>query len=213
MKWVAVAILAAVIHSSASAQSLYDVRGLRLGAPLSEIRKLPYPDAARWPDVKLICTGDKERTQVSSEGSMPDDNLLKIGVVACGFYRPAGQKFTSWGLDFVGVTRMQTLLLFTPAGFPDEQRSRLYMIALEAPTQHFDAILAGLKRTYGEPHDAHPIKFQSEGKSHDNVRLGWQAADGIVVTERYFQDLKTMYVTYQHLGLVKAVDRAEQKTP
>src|SRR5262249_2161246 len=151
MKRFAVAILAVLLHSSAYAQDMYDFRGLRLGVPLLEIRKIPYPDLARWPDVKLICTGDKERARVSSEWSAPNESLLKIGVVACGYYRPTGRNFSHWGLDFVGVTRMQALLFFTPASFPEAQRSRLYMIALEAPTEHFDAITAALKKTYGEP--------------------------------------------------------------
>src|SRR5438270_5603343 len=130
MKRVAVAILAAVIHSSASAQSLYDVRGLRLGAPLSDIRKLPYPDAARWPDAKLICTGDPESTEIATDFSTAEDDLLKAGVVSCSYYRPAGRKFSPWGLDIAGVTRMHVLLFFTPAGFPEEQRLRLYLISL-----------------------------------------------------------------------------------
>ena len=210
MKRFAVAILAALTHSSAYAQDMYDFRGLRLGASLSEIRKVPYPDVARWPNVKLICTGDKERAQVSSEWSTPDESLLKIGVVACGYYQPTGRNFSYWGLDFIGVTRMQALLFFTPASFPEEQHSRLYMIALEAPTKYFDAITAALKKTYGEPGYS-KLKFPSEGKIYDNLRLGWQASGGILVTERYFHDIKTMYVTYQHQQLSDAVDRAEQK--
>jgi hypothetical protein len=210
MKRFAIAILAVLTCSCAYAKDMYEFRGLRLGATLSEIRKLPYPDVARWPDVKLICTGDKERTRVSSEWSTPDEGLLKIGVVACGYYRPTGRNFSYWGLDFVGVTRMHALLFFTPASLPEDQRSRLYMIALEAPTQHFDAIAAALKKTYGEP-SSDPVKFQSGRKTYDHVRLGWQTSDSILVTERYFQDLKTMFVTYQHQRLADAVDRAEQK--
>ncbi len=210
MKRFAIAILAVLTHSSAYAQDMYDFRGLRLGALLSEIRKIPYPDAALWPDVKLICTGDKERARVSSEWSTPDDNLLKIGVVACGYYRPTGRNFSYWGLDFVGVTRMQALLFFTPANFPEEQRSRLYMIALEAPTEHFDAIAAALKKTYGEP-TSDPVQFQSKGKVYDHVRLGWHASGGLLLTERYFHDLKTMVVAYHHVRLSDAVYRVEQK--
>src|SRR5215475_2228620 len=208
----AVAILTVLTHSSAYAQDIYDFRGLRLGASLSEIRKVPYPDVARWPDVKLICSGDKERAQVSSEWSTPDESLLKIGVVVCGYYRPTGRNFSYWGLDFIGVTRMQALLFFTPASFLEEQRLRLYLISLEAPTEHFDAITAALKNTYGEPSHSKPLQFRSEGKIYDNLRLGWrQASGGILVTERYFHDIKTMYVTYQHERLADAVDRAEQK--
>jgi hypothetical protein len=210
VKRFAVVILAALTHSSGYAQDMYDFRGLRLDASLSQIRKLPYPDVARWPDVKLICTGDKERAQVSSEWSTPDENLIKIGVVACGYYRPTGRNFSYWGLDFIGVTRMQALLFFTPASFPEEQRSRLYMIALEAPTEHFEAITAALKKTYGEP-NSRPLQFQSQGKIYDNLRLGWQASGGVLVTERYFHDIKTMYVSYQHERLADAVDRAEQE--
>src|SRR4051794_38433036 len=158
MRRFAVAILAVLIHSSVHAQDTYNFRGLRLGASLSEIRRAPYPDLARWPNVKLICTGDKERSQVSSEWSIPDESLLKIGVVACSYYRPTGRNFSYWGLDFVGVTRMQASLFFTPAGFLEEQRSRLYMISLEAPTDHFDAITAALKNTYGEPSHSKPEK-------------------------------------------------------
>jgi hypothetical protein len=213
MKRFAVAILAVLTHASAYAQDMYDFRGLRLGASLSEIRKVPYPDVARWPDVKLICTGDKERAQVSSGGSTPDENLLKIGVVVCGYYRSTNRNFSPWGLDFIGVTRMQALLFFTPAGFPEEQRSRLYMISLEAPTERFDATAAALKNTYGEPGYSKPEKRLSEGKTYDNLRLGWQASGGMLITERYFHDIKTMYVTYQHQRLSDAVDRAEQKLP
>ena len=210
MKRFAVAIFAVLTHASAYAQDMYEFRGLRLGASLSEIRKIPYPDVARWPDVKLICTEDKEHAQISG-GSTPDESLLKIGVVACGYYRPAGRNFSPWGLDFVGVTRMQPLLFFTPASFPEEQRSRLYMIVLEAPTAHFDAITAALRNTYGAPSYSKPEKFQSERKFYDNLRLGWQASGGILITERYFHDIKTMYLTYGHQRLSDAVDRAEQK--
>jgi hypothetical protein len=105
---------------------------------------------------------------------------------------------------------MQALLFFTPASFPEQQRSRLYMIALEAPTEHFDAITAALKKTYGEP-SSEPLQFRSQGKIYDNLRLGWQATGGILLAERYFHDIKTMYVTYQHERLADAVDRAEQK--
>ncbi|HZO47918.1 MAG TPA: hypothetical protein VFB68_18615 [Xanthobacteraceae bacterium] len=210
MKRLAVAILAVLTHTSAYAQDMYDFRGLRLGASLSEIRKIPYPDAAQWPDVKLICTGDKERGRVSSEWSTADENLLKIGVVVCGYYRPTGRNFSYWGLDFVGVTRMQALFFFTPASFPAEQRSRLYMIALEAPTQHFDAIAAALKKTYGEP-NSKPLQFQSQGKVYDNLRLGWHGPGGVLVTERYFHDIETMYASYHHERLADAVDAAEQK--
>jgi hypothetical protein len=213
MKRFAVALLAVLAHPSAYAQDMYDFRGLRLGASLSEVRKIPYPDVTRWPDVRLICTGDKERVQASSEWSAPDESLLKIGVVACGYYRSSGRNFSPWGLDFTGVTRMQALLFFTPASFPEEQRSRLYMIALEAPTEHFDAITAALKNTYGGPTYSKPEKRLSEGKTYDNLRLGWQAAGGMLITERYFHDIKTMYVTYQHQRLSDAVDRAEQKLP
>jgi hypothetical protein len=206
MKLVAVAILAAVIHSSASAQNLYDVRGLRLGASLSDIRKLPYPDGARWPDAKLICTGDPESTAIAPDFSTADDDLLKAGVVSCSYYRPAGRKFSPWGLDVAGTARMHVLLFFTPAGFPEEQRLRLYLISLEARTEHFDAVAAALKQTYGEPQQSRPLVYESEGKRYDNIRLGWQAAGGIVVMERYFYDAKTMYVTYQHQGLADAVD-------
>jgi hypothetical protein len=52
---------------------------------------------------------------------------------------------------------------------------------------------------------------EARGKIYDNLRLGWQASGGILVTERYFHDIKTMYVTYQHQRLSKAVDHAEQK--
>jgi hypothetical protein len=213
MKRFAFAILAVLIHSSAYAQDMYDFRGLRLGASLSEIRELPYPDVARWPDVKLICTEDKEHIQVSSGGSIPDENLLKIGVVACGYYRSSGRNFSPWGLDFTGITRMQALLFFSPASFPEEQRSRLYMIALEAPTERFDAISAALKNTYGEPGYSKPEKRRSGWKLYDNLRLGWQAAGGMLITERFFHDIKTMYVTYQHQRLSDAVERAEQKLP
>jgi hypothetical protein len=211
MRRYAVAILAVLTHSSVYAQDTYDFRGLRLGASLSEIRGAPYPDLARWPNVKLICTGDKERSQVSSEWSTPDESLLEIGVVACSYYRPTGRNLSYWGLDFVGVTRMQALLFFTPASFLEEQRSRLYMISLEAPTEHFDAITAALKNTYGEPSYSKSEKLRSGGKTHDNLRLGWQASGGILVTERYFHDIRTMYLTYQHQRLSEAVDRAEQK--
>jgi hypothetical protein len=211
MKRFALAILAVLTPSSAYAQDMYDFRGLRLGASLSEIRKVPYPDVARWPDVKLICTGDKERAQVSSEWSTPDESLLKIGVVACGYYRPTGRNFSYWGLNFIGVTRMQALLFFAPASFPEEQHSRLYMIALEGPTKHFDAIAAALENTYGKPSHSKPLKFQSEGKTYDNLRLGWYASGSILITERYFQDAKTMYVSYQHEQLSDAVYGTEQK--
>jgi len=211
VKRLAIAILAVLAQSSAYGRDIFDFRGLRLGVALSEIRKLPYPDAARWPDAKLICTGDKERARVSSGGSAPDEDLLKIGVVACNYYRPDGRDFSHWGLDFVGVTRMQSLLFFTPASFPEEQRSRLYMIALEAPTEHFDAIAAALKKSYGEPSYSKPEKRQSGWRTYENLRLGWQASGGILVTERYFHDVKTMYVTYQHQQLSDAVERAEQK--
>jgi hypothetical protein len=210
MKRFAVTILAVLAHSFAYAKDMYDFRGLRLGATLSEIRNLPYPDVARWPDVKLICTGDKERAQISSESSTADEGVLKIGVVACSYYRPTGRRFSYWGLDFVGITRMHALLFFTPASFPEEQRSRLYMIGLEAPTQYFDAITAALKKTYGEP-SLDPVKFQSGRKTYDHVRFGWQTPDSILVTERYFYDIKTMFITYQHRPLSDAVERAEQK--
>jgi hypothetical protein len=211
MKRFAVTILAVLTHSSAHAQDMYDFRGLRLGASLSEIRQVPYPDATRWPDVKLICTGDKERAQVSSEWSTPDESLLKIGVVACGYYRPTGRHFSYWGLDFFGVTQMHALLFFSPASFAEEQRSRLYMISLEARTEHFDAVTVALKNTYGEPSYSKPEKFRSEGKIYDNLRLGWRASGGILTTERYFHDIRTMFITYQHERLSDAVDRAEQR--
>ena len=82
---------------------------------------------------------------------------------------------------------------------------------MEAPTEHFDAVIAALRNTYGEPSYSKPLKFRSEGQLYDNLRLGWQASGGILVTERYFHDAKTMYVTYQHERLSDVVDRAEQK--
>ena len=211
MKLFAFAILAVLIHSFAHAQDMSNLKGLRLGALISEIRKAPYPDAARWPDVKLICTGDKERSQISSRGSAPNENLLKFGVVVCGYYRPSGRNYFYWGLDFFGVTRMHVLFFFTPATFPAELRSQLYMISLESPTEHFDAITASLTNTYGAPSYSKPEKFQSQGKTYDNLRLGWRSSGGILVAERYFHDTKTMYVTYQHERLSDAVDSAERK--
>src|SRR3546814_13349406 len=49
------------LHSTAYAQSdAYDLRGIKLGIPLVDFRKITYPDLDRFKNARSICTGDAE---------------------------------------------------------------------------------------------------------------------------------------------------------
>lgn len=79
----AIAVTFNSVPPTASAEP-YGFRGLVLGTPLSELRRLRFPEA---PNARAVCTHDPEGAQLRPTvvfDAKPDE--IEMGVISCGVF-------------------------------------------------------------------------------------------------------------------------------
>lgn len=185
-------------------------RGINLNITLSEFRRTPFPDSAKYPNSKVLCSGDKEVAKSSMEIHI-SKTFKRVGVVACRFFSPAEKRFGGgyWqnAPDFAGIGGYETTFFFSPPAFEEPFKSRLYQISVEIPSDKFGAALNALTVRYGEPTNLIQQTLQTQiGATFNNEIALWQAPNvGITIT-RYTDTIKRSSILYLHNPTFDKVD-------
>src|SRR3546814_231341 len=77
-----------LLHSTAYAQSdAYDLRGIKLGIPLVDFRKITYPDLDRFKNARSICTGDAEAERARGGYKLQQYSYEKqLKIIKCSWF-------------------------------------------------------------------------------------------------------------------------------
>lgn len=195
LKFTALLLLTA---TAAQAEPL-TFRGIPLGATLAEFRKMPFPDEAKYPKSRPICTGDREAQRLLEIERPPlSKDLARVGVSTCAYYSFMGGRLFRNGPDLANVGGFETTFLFTPAGSRQAAEPRLYAIQVEPRSDRFDTIAEALTVKFGVPADlSHGAARNRLGAVLPNETRTWRGPGFTITAARYGSNLNLSAITYR----------------
>jgi hypothetical protein len=192
----AVAILTMSCVASAQEATSYAFRGIALGMPLSQFRKLRYPDAAKTgPAPQVQCTNDSSARSVA--GLYATD-----GAVTCAFVEKGADGLqTLRGLEFGDLGKFRTLFKFIPP--KGEKEPRLASIDILATDASQSAIVGFLERTYGAPAPVGKGVTTRAGLNLPDETREWTNAGSSITLRKIRTNQQNHRVTFEHTALMK----------
>jgi hypothetical protein len=198
-----------MVSAAASAQTPYDLRGIRLGMTLSEFRVYPFPDTEKRAQNQVICTPDRDvRKGMLLGGSDldPPPTFAKIGVIICRYYTRMSSGLIMSGFDFAGTGFKVVTFLFSPE--ESGNQPRLFNITVRMPNALFESVVAAFTAKYGEATGSTASTVQNRmGASFPQAKLDWSNKVSSISIERVAGDISTMAVNYFHNPLTADVNR------
>jgi hypothetical protein len=153
----------------------YNLRNIPLGIPLTQFRKMPYPDAdARGAKTQVLCSGDPGGSDI--EGLALSTTLLQADTKKCGYYVATavggGEQYVSAPMTFFGEAISPLFLFYRPEGATDYA---LAQITFGLSNRRGNETIGLFYRAYGGPASLDvttvPTTFGSE---MSNIRYIWK---------------------------------------
>ncbi len=201
-----------------TASEPYGFRGLVLGTPLSDLRRLRFPEA---PNARTICTHDPEGSQLRPTvdfEAKPEE--IKIGVISCGFFRferrfgnstsslppewiPA--KLSAAGLEVSPIFWYVPAYVGDATGTGKAPAPRLYRISMRSNAAFWEATKDAFTRRYGEPTRIETIPYIGyRGAKLDNERAIWTNLESSITLTKRSDAPNRLQIVYEHATLTPA---------
>jgi hypothetical protein len=175
----------------------YALLDIPVGITLEQLQQRGHPDAARLPDVRLICSGDPDALGLVSLDL--SDLLQKIGALRCGFFVPGpanqqGAPFRAASFQVFNEESDPVFLFFRPN---EVDEYRLAQISLAMPNARYREIVALFNRAYGSPVNFDVIGVPTAyGGDFPNIRYNWDNGVSSINLSLYSMVLNTMSVLF-----------------
>jgi hypothetical protein len=198
----AVAILTMSFGASAQEMAPYAFRGIALGTPLSQFRKLRYPDAAKaGPAPQVQCSTDSSAKPVTGL-SAAQGIAQQIGAVTCAFVEKGADGFpTMRGLEFGDLGKFRTLFKFIPP--KGEKEPRLASIDIMATDATQNSIIGFLERTYGAPVPVGKGVTTRSGLNLPDETREWTNVSSSITLRKIRSNQQNHRVAFEHTSLIK----------
>lgn len=192
----------------------FSLRGIRLGLPLSEFRRLRHPDGVQ---AKVICTGDAE---VKDDFGLLDLSVYgdeaTAGIIKCNFYKPGTRgpySPPSWqqvGLKVATVGVYMEYAFIRDPSLANEPA--LYKIVARSNVGYWEKVWRGFTGKYNKPTKISNAPTQNKaGTSFDNIDAYWiNQVSGINLIKR-FNRVDNTYIFYIHHRLASLFDRLVER--
>jgi hypothetical protein len=190
MKTALLGLLLSSLATVASAEP-FAFRGIPLGTPLADFRKMPYPDAAKDPKARPLCRGDKELTRDTFGRIDLSNALIRVGVVACKYFTAGSRGIPgvyAAAPDFANIGGYETTFLFASAAFQEPIRFRLYMVMVTPRSDHYQTIVDALAVKYGKPTDVAISKVKNRMGAEFSDEVATWKNDSSSITVKKFND-------------------------
>lgn len=198
--------LASSVHSD-QPSAAYARRSYRLGATLSEVRALPFPDDKDWPGARLVLSSEKDREGIPAVfffGAWAD-----CGVIKGQFSHPRTYERTTLDEDaglWLGDVWNRTALYFYQPEAANEPI--LFYIETTGRSEDFDRLKALFKKTYGEPTSRSNEAVQNGlGASFANETIQYRNDTSSMTLKRYGDDLETGSVTHVYFPVYRELTK------
>jgi hypothetical protein len=183
-----VLVLAVMMVSTVRAQlpiRPYALHDIRLGAPLSEIRKLHFLDDAARHKLRLICSTDPASAGIDL--LHPLATVLRPDEVRCALYDRTSTEFqpVAGAMQIFGEM-VQPYLLFYPEHPGGEPR--LGQIIARMENDRFQEIITIMRRAYGPTSDYQMSSFRTVYGDMLNATYYWR--NGVSSIETTFRSLE-----------------------
>ncbi|MBR0878363.1 hypothetical protein ABIF65_002196 [Bradyrhizobium japonicum] len=137
--------------------------------------------------------------------------MERIGVVACSFYTPAQHGLATVyknGVDLANVGGWDTTFYFSPSGFPEGLRERLYLITVTPKTDTYQTLIDALTVKYGRPEtSSEKIRNRMGAEFMDEIAT-WHADKSTIVVKKYNGRIDQALVAYSQDEIMGAVSAA-----
>lgn len=185
-------------------------RGILLGISLADFRKTQFPDEAKYPKSRVICSGDKEATKLLDLERPPiGADLTRIGAVACNFYSLMNGRLFRNGPDFANVGGYETTFFFSPATMPAPLRHKLYMVTITPRSNHYQTIVDALSAKYGKPANIATNKIKNRmGAEFIDETATWKNEASTIAVKKYNDNINQSILLYLLDVVVDAVNSA-----
>jgi hypothetical protein len=185
-------------------------RGIPMGVALADFRKMPFPDEAKHPKTRIMCSGDKGLAKFSYFEKPPwSQEMERIGVTACSFYTPTqhGNPYRN-GVDLANIGGWDTTFHFSPSSFPDGTRDRLYLITVTPKAETYQTLVDALAAKYGKPETtSEKIKNRMGAEFVDEIAT-WRSEGSTILVKRYNGRIDQALVAYSQDEITKVVGDA-----
>ena len=198
----AVAILAMSDGVSAQEAAPYAFRGIALNTPLSQFRKLRYPDAAKTgPAPQVQCSTDSSAKPVT--GLYAAAGVARqIGTVTCAFVEKGADGFpTIRGLEFGDLGKFRTLFKFIPP--KGEKEPRLAAIDITTTDVQQSKIIGFLERTYGVPVPVGKGITTRAGLNLPDETREWTNGSSSITLRKVRTNQQSHRIVFQQAALIK----------
>jgi hypothetical protein len=167
----------------------YAFRGIALGIPIDEFRKLSHPDSHQHPNSRPICTGDPEAKDAYG-GIGISDIEAKIGLKKCNFFSRKPSLFRPGKLDWdsdnflLGNATVLAYFYFLPDA--ESSAYRLFQIYVPIQESNFDQLFSLYLQRFGTPTSVKNQTVQNAfGATFDDVKAVWiNGNDNITLIKR-----------------------------
>lgn len=187
-------------------------RGIKLGITLDDFRKTPFPDSAKTPKARIICTGDKELKGSSASNIPRSHEQARIGVIGCRYFEPNANWNWPWQEAFImfgDAASPFVTFYFSPSNFDEPYRLRLYEIALAPLALVHDRLVAALTAKYGEPSDFKTIQSSNRfGAAFTNELRVWDGPSASINVLKFANTTEYSSVLFEHTPTMAAVNKA-----
>ncbi|HYM04721.1 MAG TPA: hypothetical protein VET85_17345 [Stellaceae bacterium] len=195
----------------------YSFRGVPVGMPLDEFRRLPHPDRTTDPTVsnsRVLCTGEADRPTNTLLDVYGADAALHVKI--CGYFTvlKTGIGAPVYFQDSVTLGTLHGSPAFV--FFPDSERGgayRLMQIVMGGPSNQFDAMVHAYTERFGRPASLAevPAVESWSGRKYPNMEAVWLGGETEIRVVKRSRGIDHMEIKYFELRLFARYAGAKEK--
>lgn len=175
----------AVLAQNITERQTYELRGIRLGLPLEEFKKLPAPSNANGEtnsNSKVFCASDAPEPGVDVNTETKGLKGLGLNFEWCYFYTRVASKQGKqlWKKASIVVAGIDVVPRFIFEREPTNVM-RLYHMIMWSDSKFFNNCLEGLSKKYGKPTDLAERAIRSDfGLFEVPTAARWSSSQGSI---------------------------------
>lgn len=186
--------------TASSSSEPYSRRNYKLGATLSDFKKMPHPDPDAWPNAYPVCSDTLTAPTGTPLGRLDDlqEYLWKeLGVIKCQFfYETPDREAISAGLYLDSVSPFENDFYFFPKS--DGAEPILFMISSPFPSGRFDEVASAFEQKFGKPKLREDVPVQNKiGNVFENTQIMYSNGTSMIVLRRFGENLDRSSLMYE----------------